>query len=208
MAILLRAYIRKVPGLSVAAQDAMADKDGVPKAARYREDKTAITSKRADAIALIRADSRLWVADNTVLADNRGGLIAVLELLTAKKVSIHEGRTGRVSLAPHDGQGMAINALARWASANKTFGGLTPSEAGGLGGKRSTRNRRKIKLPKSDASSVWHDKALAHLNTDQIVAKVNLLGHEHGFEKPWTVSSLYRTLGARGAFAGPKMRKK
>lgn len=197
---MLRAHLRQIPGLNLATQNNMADKDGVQKKARYDD--------LSEAVGGMRSGDLLWVADLTVLADNRDELIRVLNRLSTAKypVGIHEGRTGRVSLPPHDGAHMAIEALARWSSANKRFGVHTPEEAGEIGGKVAARRRRKQKLPKSEAAKYWYDKALADLDTDAIVAKIKEVGRAAGFKSDWSKDALYRALGKRGVFAGRKMK--
>lgn len=185
--------------MNAEAQKAMADKDGVKKLARYSELK--------DAVRDMRTGDLLWVGDLTVLADNRDGLLRVLrEFSTAKyPVGIHEGRTGRVSLPPHDGQHMAIEALARWSSANKRFGVLTADEAGERGGKKTRKGRRDKMLPVVKAGAMWFDHALWHLDTDSITAEINKVGRALGFKRAWSKDALYREFGKRGVPAGPKI---
>jgi len=187
----------------------MADEAGVPAGARYVEDKGAITDRLDEAIASVRKGDALWVADLTVIADKRDDLLERLKMLSGAKVpvAIHEGRTGRVSLPPHDGQHMAIEAMARWSSTNKKFGTMTAKEAGAKGGQVSSRARAKLKLPKNEAAKHWRDPALFHLNTDEITAHINNIGREMGFKKSWSTAMLYRALGKRGTFAGPKAKQ-
>lgn len=193
--------------MSVTAQHAMADKDNVPKNARYEEPTTEVSKLQAESIGSIRAGDFLWIADTTVLADGRRDYMHALKILTDKKVAVREGRTGRVSLPPHSGQFMALDASKRWSSANKGFGDLTPEEAGELGGKKTARHRRKLKLPKAEAAHIWFDKSRAHLKTDEIVAKINEVGRDKGFRAEWSVASLYRAFKGRGVYAGPKVKK-
>jgi len=155
----------------------------------------------------MRNGDLLWLADLTVLADNRDGLLNALKRLSTAKypVGIQEGRTGRVSIPPHDGQHMAIEALARWSYANKRFGVLPANEDGALGGKKTRSDRRKKMLPGVTAKSIWLDPALYQLNTDQITDKVNEIGAAAGFKRRWSNDALYREFGKRECPAGPKM---
>ena len=182
------------------AQNGMADKDGVSARARYDD--------LAAAEGSMRSGDILWIADLTVLADNRDELLTTLRRFSTAKfpVAIQEGRTGRVSLPPHDGQHMAIEALARWSSANKKFGVLTAAEAGSLGGKSFGKRRRKQKLPKIEVARIWKDPALFNLSTDDIVAKVNEAGRAAGFKADWSAAMIYKYVGPRGVPAGPKMK--
>jgi hypothetical protein len=208
--LLLIGYFRKITNLPLAEQLAMADRDGVGKRSRHIEKTGEITEVRESAFGAQRSDSRLWVADLTVLTDNRDKLVLLLKDLSAKKhpVVIQEGRAGRVSLPPHDGQHMAIEALARWSRANGGFGLMTAHDAGSKGGKVASKRRRKQRLPNDLAKSIWFDKSLLHLKTDEIVAKIVALGQEQGFGMDWTQPSLYRAFGKRGADAGPKTKLK
>lgn len=202
---MLRAYLRKIPGLPLERQFHMADAAGVLADVRYIEARGDITVVRDEALKSLRPNDTLWVADLAVIADSRKGLLGFLETLNkVVEVAIFEGRSGRVSSAPHDGQHMVLEATARWAARNKTFGTLTAAEAGMAGAKQATKTKRKGRAPKDLVAKIWHDKSRLHMNTDEITAAVNAFARAQGFCTEWSTTSLYRALGPRGAAAGRK----
>lgn len=208
MATLLRAYLRAVPGLSLADQRAMAIKDGISVRVHYEDTPKSFPQFRAEAIRSVRPNMKelLWVADLTVLVNDRKGLALLLADLDKRKVGIREGRTGRTSQAPHEGQAMAIEAMNRWSSVNKAFGDLSVTQAGSKGGKKAKRRRNKFRMPAEAVAEEWFAKRNQHMNTDQLVAHINAIGEEAGYTTPWSAPAIYRhkQLGARGAKAGPR----
>lgn len=209
MATLLRAYFRAVQGLSLAEQHAMATKDGVKPGPRYDDTPKTFPQLRWKAITSVRPamSELLWVADLTVLAKDRRDLVEVLADLDKRKVGIREGRTGRTSLAPHEGQSMAIEAMNRWSSVNKAFGDLSITQAGSKGGRKNKRRLRKLRMHKDIVGEEWFAKRNAHMKTDALVAHINAIGEEEGFTQPWSVAAIYREFKGRNAKAGPKPKR-
>lgn len=202
-----RAYIRSIPGLSAKRQNEMADADGVGKRERYEEKRSEPTDIRKSAVMSIRPSDELWVADLTVLADNRPTMVAFLNWSNKEHpVAIYESRTKRVSLPPHHGQGMAFDACTRWANRNRTFGTMTAAEAGSEGGKEAAKTKRVGYPPINFCKAIWHDPANANMKSADLAEKVAAACRKAGYKKTYSETSLYRHCKKRSVDSGRKVK--
>lgn len=202
---MLRCYGRPVVGLTEAAQRALFAKAGVASregAPIYFDTPRSFPDRRAAAIRSLRGDSdELGVARLHVLAQNRKDLREVLAAVKAKGATIRELETGR-ALHPDDCADAILDAVNWWGSRNKRFGDLTIEEAASMGGKALARVRKKARMPKGEAYPTWSRR---DLNSDEALALINA---DKKYGMKWSMSAAYKHLGARGAFAGRRPRKK
>lgn len=190
-----RAHLRAIRGLPLTKQHEMADAAKIAKGARYEDGKTGFRGRDAAIKSCRPGDAgALWVADVTVLANNRDDLATVLADLAKRNIDLIEGRTGRISKAPHDGAMMFRDAIRYWSRHTKTFGNETASEAGKRGAEASAGRHSEGRMPKKAAGAIWHSKRWAHLNNDEVVDIINA---DDRYEKKYAIATLYRHHGPR-----------
>ncbi len=190
-----RGYFRNIRGLPLEKQHELADVARIAKGARY-EDGKGVSRNLDAAIKSCRPgeSGALWVADVTVLANNRDDLAAILADLAKRKIDVIEGRTGRISHAPHHGAMMFRDAIRYWSRHSKTFGDETASEAGRRGAQASAARRSEGRMPRRAAGAIWHGKRWAHLSNDDVVDVINA---DERYETKYSIATLYRHHGPR-----------
>lgn len=190
-----RAYFRAIRGLPLARQYELADAAKIAKGARYEDGKSGFRQRDAAIMSCRPGDADgLWVADLTVLANNRDDLTEVLKDLATRKIDVIEGRTGRTSAAPHDGAMMFRDAVRYWSRHGKTFGKETASQAGKRGAEVARLRHNEGRMPRSAAGAIWHGKRWAHLSNDDVVDVINA---DERYETKYSIATLYRHHGPR-----------
>jgi len=188
-------YFTDIPGWPIAAQQELAKRSGYAGDASpaWADTKSSYPEQRTRMLRTMRPNQgdEIWVAVLPVLAKNRHELRAVLADLAKAGASILEGSTGWKSLAPHEPQLMAINALDYFAKGSRGF--ADPAASGRKGGKASGEKARNARMPDSLARAFWLDPTI--VSDADAVTRMN---SDPRFHREWTKITAYRKFGKSG----------
>lgn len=186
---MLRGVIRHSKAFTAASQEKVLRAAGV---------KQIYTDQLPHAIASLRKGEGLYVDGLRALGENQTRIVAELEKIHAKGGHVVDASTGRKTGL----EGAVLMAEAVAALSNERRGHHDAARLHGLAGaKASAKAKRKGRMPKSEAVIIWRDIALQNY---EALDKINA---DDAYPRKWTMPTLYKNLGKRGAYVGRRVTK-
>lgn len=149
------------------------------------------------AISSLRKGDMLAVAGLRVLGSSRATIVREIDRIHECGAAVHDVITGWDTNG-HKAASLLSDAVASIANKERGPDHKTATESGAKGGIASKRSRHRSKMPMTEAVQWWHDK---RLTVDEALAQIN---GQAIYPRPWSFSTLYRRLGARGTVPGPR----